>query len=419
MSEPTNQTRLGKRVVVTGIGGITALGHDWEAIAASLKAQKNCVVTMGEWDKYDGLNTRLAAPITDFEVPSHYSRKKIRSMGRVSIMATRASELALIDAGLLDDPIVSSGEMGIAYGSSTGSTDAIIAFGDMLKAGDMSGVTATSYIRMMAHTTAVNVGVFFGLKGRIHTTSSACTSGSQGIGYAYEAIKYGHQTLMLAGGGEELCPTEAVVFDTLFATSTKNSTPELTPRPFDASRDGLVIGEGACTLVLEELEHAKARGAKIYAELVGFGTNSDGQHVTQPNAQTMEIAIRLALKDAQLEPNAIGYVNAHGTATDRGDIAESHATHAVFGTGMPISSLKSYTGHTLGACGALEAWVSIEMMNAGWFAPTLNLESIDPQCADLDYIRSDLRPIDTDYVMSNNFAFGGINTSLIFKRWAQ
>ncbi|MCU8032006.1 beta-ketoacyl-ACP synthase [Shewanella sp. SM73] len=419
MSEPTNQTRLGKRVVVTGIGGITAMGHDWEAIAASLKAQKNCVVTMGEWDKYDGLNTRLAAPITDFEVPSHYSRKKIRSMGRVSIMATRASELALIDAGLLDDPIVSSGEMGIAYGSSTGSTDAIIAFGDMLKTGDMSGVTATSYIRMMAHTTAVNVGVFFGLKGRIHTTSSACTSGSQGIGYAYEAIKYGHQTLMLAGGGEELCPTEAVVFDTLFATSTKNSTPELTPRPFDASRDGLVIGEGACTLVLEELEHAKARGAKIYAELVGFGTNSDGQHVTQPNAQTMEIAIRLALKDAQLEPSAIGYVNAHGTATDRGDIAESHATHAVFGAGMPISSLKSYTGHTLGACGALEAWVSIEMMNAGWFAPTLNLESIDSQCADLDYIRNELRPIDTDYVMSNNFAFGGINTSLIFKRWAQ
>ncbi|MCP3128831.1 beta-ketoacyl-ACP synthase [Shewanella sp. KJ2020] len=417
MSEPTNQTRLGRRVVVTGIGGITALGHDWPTIAASLKAQKNCVVTMGEWDKYDGLNTRLAAPITDFDVPSHYSRKKIRSMGRVSIMATRASELALIDAGLLDDPIVSSGEMGIAYGSSTGSTDPIAAFGEMLKTGDMSGVTATSYIRMMAHTTAVNVGVFFGLKGRIHTTSSACTSGSQGIGYAYEAIKYGQQTLMLAGGGEELCPTEAVVFDTLFATSTKNSTPELTPRPFDASRDGLVIGEGACTLVLEELEHAKARGAKIYAELVGFGTNSDGLHVTQPNAQTMEVAIRLALKDAQLEPSSIGYVNAHGTATDRGDIAESHATHAVFGVGMPISSLKSYTGHTLGACGALEAWVSIEMMNAGWFAPTLNLENIDPECADLDYIRSEPRPIDTDYVMSNNFAFGGINTSLIFKRW--
>lgn len=413
----TQRNPLGRRVVVTGIGGISALGHDWPSIASSLKAQKNCVVTMAEWDKYDGLNTRLAAPITDFEVPSHYSRKKIRSMGRVSIMATRASELALMDAGLLDDPIVISGEMGIAYGSSTGSTDPLIAFGDMLKHGDMSGVTATSYIRMMAHTTAVNVGVFFGLKGRIHTTSSACTSGSQGIGYAYEAIKYGQQTLMLAGGGEELCPTEAVVFDTLFATSTKNATPELTPRPFDANRDGLVIGEGACTLVLEELEHALARGAKIYAEIVGFGTNSDGQHVTQPNSDTMEIAIRLALKDAALTPDAIGYVNAHGTATDRGDVAETHATHAVFGADMPISSLKSYTGHTLGACGALEAWVSIEMMNAGWFAPTLNLDNIDPECAALDYIRGEPRTLDTDYVMSNNFAFGGINTSLIFKRW--
>ncbi|MFB2687097.1 beta-ketoacyl-ACP synthase [Shewanella mangrovisoli] len=413
----TQSNPLGRRVVVTGIGGISALGHDWPSIASSLKAQKNCVVTMAEWDKYDGLNTRLAAPITDFEVPTHYSRKKIRSMGRVSIMATRASELALIDAGLLDDPVVTSGEMGIAYGSSTGSTDPLIAFGDMLKHGDMSGVTATSYIRMMAHTTAVNVGVFFGLKGRIHTTSSACTSGSQGIGYAYEAIKYGQQTLMLAGGGEELCPTEAVVFDTLFATSTKNATPELTPRPFDANRDGLVIGEGACTLVLEELEHALTRGAKIYAEIVGFGTNSDGQHVTQPNSDTMEIAIRLALKDAALTPDAIGYVNAHGTATDRGDVAETHATHAVFGADMPISSLKSYTGHTLGACGALEAWVSIEMMNAGWFAPTLNLDNIDPECAALDYIRGEPRTLDTDYVMSNNFAFGGINTSLIFKRW--
>ncbi|WP_299802739.1 beta-ketoacyl-ACP synthase [uncultured Shewanella sp.] len=412
-----SQTSFPRRVVVTGMGGISALGHDWPTIADNLKAQKNCVVRMDEWDRFEDLHTRLAAPITDFEVPSHYKRKKIRSMGRVSIMATRASELALIDANLLDAPVVTSGAMGIAYGSSTGSTDPIIAFGDMLKDGDMSGVTATSYIRMMAHTTAVNVGVFFGLKGRVHTTSSACTSGSQGIGYAYEAIKYGQQDLMLAGGGEELCPTEAVVFDTLFATSTQNDTPAETPRPFDKNRDGLVIGEGACTLVLEELEHAQARGAKIYAEIVGFGTNADGLHVTQPNSETMETAIRLALKDAAITPDRIGYVNAHGTATDRGDIAETQATHAVFGAKQPISSLKSYTGHTLGACGALEAWVSIEMMNEGWFAPTLNLTDIDPECGELDYIKDDIRLLETDYVMSNNFAFGGINTSLIFKRF--
>ncbi|WP_350432379.1 beta-ketoacyl-ACP synthase [Shewanella sp. H8] len=405
------------RVVVTGVGGISALGQNWQQIKASLLAKHNCVIRMDEWDRYPGLNTRLAAPVTDFTLPAHYSRKKIRSMGRVSMMATRASELALEDAGLLNDPILNSGQVGVAYGSSTGSTDPIMGFGDMLKTGEMSGLTATSYIRMMAHTTAVNIGVFFGLQGRIHTTSSACTSASQGIGYAYEAIKYGMQTIMLAGGGEELCPTEAVVFDTLYATSTQNDTPELTPRPFDQNRDGLVIGEGACTLILEELEHAQARGAKIYAELIGFGTNSDGQHVTQPNANTMEVAIRLALKDAQLSAQDIGYISAHGTATDRGDIAETAATHAVFGAETPISSLKSYTGHTLGACGSLEAWTSIEMMNEGWFSPTLNLTDIDSECAQLDYIKDDIRHIDTNYIMSNNFAFGGINTSLIFKRW--
>lgn len=408
---------MSRRVVITGMGGISALGQDWDSVKVRLQAGQNAVVRMDEWDRFDGLHTRLAAPVSDFSTPAHYSRKKIRSMGRVSLMATRASEMALEDAGLLHDPLIASGAMGIAYGSSTGSTDPITAFGDMLKHGDMSGVTATSYIRMMAHTTAVNVGVFFGLKGRVLTTSSACTSGSQGIGYAYEAIKYGQQDLMLAGGGEELCPTEAVVFDTLFATSTRNDTPELTPRPFDRDRDGLVIGEGACTLVLEELEHAKARGARIYAEVLGFGTNSDGLHVTQPNADTMEKAIRLALKDAKIAPQQIGYVNAHGTATDRGDAAESRATAAVFGKQIPISSLKSYTGHTLGACGALEAWWSIMMMRDGWFAPTINLENVAEDCAELDYIRAAGRALDTDLVMSNNFAFGGINTSLIFRRW--
>ncbi|MEL4425761.1 beta-ketoacyl-ACP synthase [Shewanella indica] len=410
---------MSRRVVITGMGGISALGQDWDSVKARLQAGQNAVVRMDEWDRFDGLHTRLAAPVSDFSTPAHYSRKKIRSMGRVSLMATRASEMALEDAGLLHDPLIASGAMGIAYGSSTGSTEPITAFGDMLKHGDMSGVTATSYIRMMAHTTAVNVGVFFGLKGRVITTSSACTSGSQGIGYAYEAIKYGQQDLMLAGGGEELCPTEAVVFDTLFATSTRNDTPELTPRPFDRDRDGLVIGEGACTLVLEELEHAKARGARIYAEVLGFGTNSDGLHVTQPNADTMEKAIRLALKDARIAPQQIGYVNAHGTATDRGDAAESRATAAVFGKQIPISSLKSYTGHTLGACGALEAWWSIMMMRDGWFAPTINLENIAEDCAELDYIRAKGRALDTDLVMSNNFAFGGINTSLIFRRWQE
>lgn len=223
---------------------------------------------------------------------------------------------------------------------------------------------------------------------------------------------------MLAGGAEELDATEAAVFDTLFATSFKhNESPDLTPRPFDASRDGLVLGEGACTLVLEELEHAKARGAKIYAEIMAYGTNSDGRHVTQPNMETMAGAMQLALAEANLSPGDISYVNAHGTATDHGDVAEAAATHAVFGEAIPISSLKSYMGHTLGACGALEAWMSIEMLRDGWFAPTLNLHHVDPRCAPLDYLMSGGRYIQGEFIMTNNFAFGGINTSLILRRW--
>lgn len=183
-----------------------------------------------------------------------------------------------------------------------------------------------------------------------------------------------------------LSAASAAVFDTLFATSTRNDEPTLTPRPFDRTHDGLVVGEGAATLVLEEYEHAKARGAHILAEIVGYGTNADGSHITQPERETMAVAMRLALADAGLAPEAIGYVSAHGTATDRGDIAESQATADVFGHAMPISSMKSYLGHSLGACGAIEAWWAIEMMRRGWFAPTLNLSDPDPACAELDHL---------------------------------
>ena len=406
-----------RRVVVTGMAGISPIGNDWETIRARLGEYRNAIVNMPGWADYDGLNTNLGAPAAPFELGEGYSRKAVRRIGRVALMATRASEMALDDAGLLGHEIVTSGRMGISFGSSAGTTSAMADFGHMLQERTTRGINATTYIKMMAHTAPVNIGVFFGVTGRVITTSSACTSGSQGIGYAYEAIKSGKQTAMIAGGAEELCATEAAVFDTLFATSTLNGAPATTPRPFDRSRDGLVIGEGAGCLILEELEHALARGAAIHAELVGFGTNSDGCHVTQPNAATMKGAMLLALDDAGLAPSAIGYVNAHGTATEQGDIAESTATSQVFGPDMPISSLKSYMGHTLGACGALEAWISIQMMREGWFAPTLNLADVDARCGELDYIRGEGRRIECDHVMSNNFAFGGINTSLIFKKY--
>ncbi|WP_305822922.1 beta-ketoacyl-ACP synthase [Massilia brevitalea] len=407
-----------RRVVVTGMAGISPLGNDWATVRARLGAGRNAIVRMDDWADYEGLNTRLGAPAAPFELSPRFNRKTMRSMGRVALLATRASELALQDAGLLDHPMLSSGKVGVSFGSSAGTPSAIGDFGRMMEERTTRGINATTYIKMMAHTAPVNIGVFFGVTGRVFTTSSACTSGSQGIGYAYEAIQSGKQTAMIAGGAEELCATEAAVFDTLFATSTRNDTPETTPRPFDRARDGLVIGEGAGCLILEEYEHAVARGATIYAELVGFGTNSDGTHVTQPKAATMQVAMQLALDDAGLAPDAIGYVNAHGTATQQGDLAETQATHALFGSRMPISSLKSYMGHTLGACGALEAWFSIEMMREGWFAPTLNLNDIDPECGELDYIRGEGRRLECEYVMSNNFAFGGINTSLIFKRWS-
>lgn len=407
-----------KRVVVTGMAGVTSLGSDWSTIQANFRAGKSGIRYMHEWDRFSELNTRLGGPVDDFVTPKHWNRKQTRSMGRVSKLAVYAAERALEQAGLLGDERIQDGRMGVACGSSTGSTDEIKAFGNMLLNSVADGLNANSYIRMMPHTTAANISIFFGLKGRLIPTSSACTSGSQGIGYAYEAIKFGRLPMMLAGGAEELCPTEAMVFDALYATSLKNDAPHTSPRPYDSGRDGLVIGEGAGILVLEELEHALARGATIHAEIVGFGCNADGQHATKPVQATMRGAMELALQDAGLAPSAIGYVNGHGTATEQGDVAETLATQELFGSRIPISSQKSYFGHTLGACGALESWFSIEMMNADSYVPTLNLDTVDPVCGELDYLRGEFRQMNHQYVMNNNFAFGGVNTSLIFKRWS-
>jgi 3-oxoacyl-[acyl-carrier-protein] synthase II len=281
------------------------------------------------------------------------------------------------------------------------------------------GATPTDYLKLMSHTTTANLAQLFGVRGRVVSTCSACTSGSQAIGLAYETILLGRARVMLAGGAEELHEIEASVFDMLLATSTRNDDPAHTPRPFDSARDGLVVGEGAGALVLEELGHARARGARILAEVVGFGSNCDGAHLTNPEVAGMRGAMELALADAALAPGEIDYVNAHATATDVGDVAESDATHALFGARVPVSSLKGHMGHTLGACGALEAWCTIQMMREGWLAPTLNLDEVDPRCAPLDHVLGEPRARETRYAMSNNFAFGGINTSLVFRRWPE
>lgn len=403
-----------KRVVVTGMSGITSLGETAEQIFEQFTLGKSGIRYMPDWEIYPDLRSKLAGPVESFTVPKHFNRKVTRGMGRVALMSTVCAEKALEDAGLLHTDILKSGDAGVAFGSSAGSVDAVREFGTMLLEHNMSQLNATTYIRMMSHTSAVNMTVYFGLKGLTLPTSSACTSGSMSIGQAYEAIKYGKQTVMIAGGAEELSAAGSAVFDVLLATSVQNDHPEKTPRPFDANRDGLVVGEGAGCLILEEYEHAQARGATIYAEIIGYGSNTDGQHVTRPDSEMMGRCMQLALKDAQLTAADIDYVNAHGTSTDQGDIAESQATVRILGQ-KPISSLKSYFGHTLGACGAIEAWLSIEMMQRNQFVPTLNLDNIDPACAELDYICGDIRPMSAKIIMTNNFAFGGINTSLIFK----
>lgn len=403
-----------KRVVVTGMAGLSPIGSDWPSVRECLRSGRNGVRYFEDWKAYAGLDACLGAPVADFETPKHYPRKMRRAMGRVSLLSVRASELALENAGLLDDPILRSGRAGVAYGSSVGSPESIMEFGQMMTSKSTESITANSYVKMMPHTTTAAVGMFFGLTGRVLPSSTACTSGSLSIGLAYECIRYGLQDVMLAGGAEELSVADVAAFDTLYATSTKNDAPESTPRPFDTDRDGLVVGEGAGTMVLESLEHAEARGAEIIAELVGFGTNSDGNHPTQPTRETMAEAMRLSLADAALDASRIGYVNAHGTATELGDIAESQATHDVLGS-VPISSLKGYMGHTLGACGTLEAWMSILMLKEGWAATNLNLVNVDERCADLDYIMNEPREMRPEYLMTNNFAFGGVNTSLIFK----
>ncbi|MBO7721505.1 MAG: beta-ketoacyl-ACP synthase [Kiritimatiellae bacterium] len=405
-----------RRVVITGCGIVSSLGMSAQAAFERLRTPRNCVRRSEELAGYRGLQTCLWAP-SGYERPVRYTRKVIRTMSPVSEMALFAAEQALAQAGLEDDPVLRGGRTGVAYGSCSGGVEANADFLSVLIDREVKNVTSGTYIKMMPQTCAVNLSVHFGTTGRLVPTGTACTSGSLAVGASYEIIRGGVQDVMIAGGAEEFSVTQVAVFDTLFATSHRNDAAGETPRAFDRKRDGLVIGDGAATLILEEREHALARGARPLAEVVGFGTNTDGRHVTQPNAETMATALKLSLADAGLAPADIGYVNAHGTATDLGDVAECAAMAAAFGgVRPPVSTVKSYTGHTLGACGAIEAVMTVWMMNNGWFAPNLNLDEPDPRCGDHDFITGGGRAFETEFAMSDNFAFGGVNTSLIFRR---
>ena len=405
-----------ERVVITGVGLCSPIGDSLDEVSAALRGQRHGIAVMGDWDEVGQLGTRLAAPVTTVS-RKDFHRKKTRTMGRVGVLSLFATERAVQDAGL-DPALLSSGRVGLAHGSTHGSSGALEQFATSLFSNySFAGLQGSAYLKIMSHTTAANLAMHYSIRGRVLTTCAACVSASQAIGLAYEAVRSGQQDVMLAGGAEELHFTHAGIFDIMFATSTKyNDQPALSPRPFDAHRDGLVVGEGAATVVLESYARAKARRARIYGEIVGFGTNCDGMHVTRPSTEGMAGAMRLALDDAGLRGRDMDYINAHGTATQLGDIAESKAAMAVYGGDIPISSTKSYTAHTLGACGGIEAIFCLAMLRDDFVPPTRNLSEVDPNCAPLAYVTGDVEEQRSNLIANNNFAFGGMNTSLIFAR---
>ena len=420
-----------RRVAVTGLGALTPFGYGCEPSLRALHANETVVRAYPEWDSFRGLRTRCGANVSDQDIPNTLPLKVSRSMGRVALLAYHAAELALTNAKIdFGSAQLQNGSCGVAFGSGIGSIAALSDYSSFITDKSTQGLSSTTYHRMMSHTCASNIGIALGITGRIIPTSSACTSGSQGIGFGYEAIRSGVQERMITGGAEEFGPAVVAIFDVLGACSLANPNEICTPRPFDEKRDGIVVTEGAGALILEEYDAALARGAPILAEIVGFGTNSDGWHITNPKAETMALCIQLALSDASLSARDIGYINAHGTGTALGDRAETLAMQEVFAgsdahfgdaqiSGVPISSFKGHLGHTLGACGALEAALMIEMVRGGWLCGTRNLVTPLLESAGLNLISSRVSLAGSYgqnlYAMSNTFAFGGINTSIIFK----
>lgn len=399
------------------MAGESALGSAWAEVRVAIQGGRSGVREIETLRGVEGLRTAVAAPVTESLDLARHPRKKLRSMGRVARLAASAAEAALTDAGLLGAPEVSDGTLGLAFGSGHGSPPAAARYVHAFVVNRSTrGASPIDFLQMMSHTCAANLAQLFGVRGAVLPTCSACAAGSQALGLGLDRIRSGRQALVLAGGAEELHEVTVAIFDMLQATSTRT---EATPRPFDRGRDGLVVGEGAGALVLEELGHARRRGARIHAELLGYGESCDGSHLTLPDPAGMRRAMEVALADAGVAARDVAYVNAHATATDAGDIAEAEATNAVFGDRVPVSSLKGHLGHTLGACGALEAWITLAALGEGWLPPTLHLDEPDPRCAPLDHVRGAPRGAAGDIAVVNKFAFGGINTSLVFRRWRE
>ena len=405
-----------KRVVITGYGILSPIGNNRKEIEDSFFNKKSGIVNIPEWSKIKGLRSQVAGTVKNID-QKILDRKARRSMGKVALYSTISAKTAIEDANLSDE-LLKSGRVGVAASSTIGSPQAYEDFFyEIFRTNSISQITSMSFLKIMSHTTAANIAVNYGITGRVFSPASACTSSSQAIGMSYETIKFGIQDVMIAGGAEEIHHTSAATFDILNVASHKyNNKPYLTPAPFDKNRDGMVVGEGSGIIILEELEHAKKRNAKIYGEIIGFSSLCDGHHMSTPSKEGMYYTIKEALKNAKIKPEQIDYISTHATATEAGDIAESQATYEIFKDNTPVSATKSFTGHTLGACGAHELIFSIFMLDNNIIFPTINFKHLDTRCSPINIITENTKK-ELNIILSNNFAFGGINTSLIIKKY--
>ncbi len=401
------------RVFVTGAGAISSLGNGVDDFFGGLVRGDSGVRYFSEWSQYTGLKSHLGAPACEYEVMK-LPRQVRRSMSRMSEMAALASFQALQQADISLGENLNTPRTLICMGSTTGSPWAMESyFKKLFEKNGPEGQLSTSFFKIMNHSVAANVAAACDFKGALLSPSCACATSTQAIIIGWEMIQSGLYDVVIAGGADELHFTTAAVFDVVQAASTKyNDRPDFAPRPFEKNRDGLVVSEGAGIVILESEQHAFKRGVRPLAEVLGGSYLCDGTHMSQSNAPTMSKTMVAALQKANLNAVEIDYVNAHATGTQHGDSEEAQAIFEVFGSKTPVSSLKGHMGHSLAACGALEAIASMKMIEKNLLIPTRNLIEIDPDCSKINLFRENIS-IRTRRVLSNNFAFGGMNTSLI------
>lgn len=405
-----------KRVVITGTGSVSPFGRGSDTLMDALLAGRSAVRNIPDLERIGGLRSRVAALVPSID-PKEIPRKFRRSMSPMSIYATLACYDALAQAGLSHEEC-GSGLLGVSLGSTVGSTATTEEFfRDFFIDHSLERMKTTFFFQIMNHSCAANVAQALGVTGRILAPSAACSTGSHAVGYGYEMIAMGRQEQMLCGGADEFHPLTAATFDVMNAASVHfNDSPTHTPRPFDRERDGVVCAEGAGILLLESLDSALARRVPILAEVIGFATLSDPSSIANPDVGAMERCMQLALADAGIGADEVDYVNAHATATEQGDVAESEAIFRIFGDRVPVSSLKGHMGHTMAASGSIELLACVGMMRRNVLVPTLNLQNVDPACSPLNYLRQ-AESGSVKVVIKNNFALGGVNSSIVLRSY--